>query len=118
LPGCSLLGDKESILPQEGASIQDIYAAHFQRNQASLPAARAQVGAGGPGFSTGNLAGYSRAADNETEALFPRLPNPALVMYVFPHLAAGRRPVPGYATSFPMYEKAEYALPGEAEGGE
>ena len=45
---------------------------------------------------------------------FPRLPNPSLVMYVFPHLAgAERTPVPGYATTFPLYERVEYALPGE-----
>lgn len=44
---------------------------------------------------------------------FQRLPNPDLVMYVHPHLAKGRYPVPGYLTVFPMYETVEYALPGE-----
>jgi conjugative transfer region lipoprotein (TIGR03751 family) len=35
-------------------------------------------------------------------------------MFVFPHLAGEAGvPVPGYATTFPMYERAEYALPGE-----
>ena len=34
-------------------------------------------------------------------------------MLVFPHLAKGRYPVPGYATVFPMYESVHYALPGE-----
>lgn len=34
-------------------------------------------------------------------------------MYVFPHLARGRYPVPGYVTVFPMYETVEYAMPGE-----
>jgi conjugative transfer region lipoprotein (TIGR03751 family) len=35
-------------------------------------------------------------------------------MYVFPHLAGTERtPVPGYATTFPLYEGVEYALPGE-----
>ncbi len=63
------------------------------------------------------LQGYSRDAFNEIEVLFPRLPNPTLVMYVFPHLAGETRaPVPGYATAFPMYEKVEYALPGEVSG--
>jgi len=56
--------------------------------------------------------GYTREAFDEIEVLFPRLPNPTLVMYVFPHLA-GEAPVPGYATAFPMYEQVEYALPGE-----
>jgi len=60
------------------------------------------------------LQGYTREAFNEIDVLFPRLPNPSLVMYVFPHLAGeAHAPVPGYATAFPMYEQVEYALPGE-----
>ena len=60
------------------------------------------------------LEGYTREAFNEIDVLFPRLPNPTLVMYVFPHLAGETRaPVPGYTTAFPMYEQVEYALPGE-----
>ena len=60
------------------------------------------------------LQGYTRDAFNEIDVLFPRLPNPSLVMYVFPHLAGdAQAPVPGYATAFPMYEQLEYALPGE-----
>jgi conjugative transfer region lipoprotein (TIGR03751 family) len=43
---------------------------------------------------------------------FPRLPNPDLVMYVYPHLAGTQAPVPGYSTVFPLYE-SQYALPGE-----
>jgi conjugative transfer region lipoprotein (TIGR03751 family) len=62
----------------------------------------------------GDLAGYVRDAFNELDAHFPRLPNPTLVLYVFPHLAGAERvPVPGYATTFPMYRQVEYALPGE-----
>ena len=44
---------------------------------------------------------------------FARVPNPDLVMVVFPHLARGEYPIPGYVTVFPMYQKVEYALPGE-----
>ena len=63
------------------------------------------------------LSGYSRDVFNEIDVLFARLPNPTLVMYVFPHLAGKTRaPVPGYATAFPMYEQVEYALPGEVPG--
>ncbi len=63
------------------------------------------------------LQGYTRDAFNEINVLFPRLPNPTLVMYIFPHLAGETQaPVPGYATAFPMYEQVEYALPGEVPG--
>ncbi len=46
---------------------------------------------------------------------FARLANPDLVMVVYPHLAKGKYPVPGYVTVFPMYEQTEYALPGEVQ---
>jgi conjugative transfer region lipoprotein (TIGR03751 family) len=46
---------------------------------------------------------------------FARVPNPDLVMVVYPHLSKGKYPVPGYVTVFPMYESTQYALPGEVE---
>ena len=58
-------------------------------------------------------AAYTRTASTEIYRQFRRLPNPDLVMYVFPHLAQSRYPVPGYFTAFPMYEQVEYLLPGE-----
>ena len=61
--------------------------------------------------------GFVREAANEINTLFPRLPNPTLVMYIFPHLSGEERsPVPGYVTTFPFYERVEYALPGEVPG--
>jgi conjugative transfer region lipoprotein (TIGR03751 family) len=60
-----------------------------------------------------DLVGYTRSAANEINQLFPRLPNPELVIYVFPHINGKGRPIPGYSTSFLLYEKDEYALPGE-----
>ena len=59
-----------------------------------------------------DLAAYTRTAANELEILFPLLPNPKIVLFVFPHIAEGV-PVPGYATSFSLYEKDHYALPAE-----
>ena len=57
---------------------------------------------------------YTRNAQNEIDRLFVRLPDPDLVMYVFPHLAGEHPvPVPGYSTVFPLYERVQYALPGE-----
>ncbi|EPN3101219.1 TIGR03751 family conjugal transfer lipoprotein, partial [Salmonella enterica] len=44
---------------------------------------------------------------------FPRLPNPDMVMYLYPHLADGNTPVPGYSTVFPFYSQTQYAMPGE-----
>jgi conjugative transfer region lipoprotein (TIGR03751 family) len=57
---------------------------------------------------------YTRTAANEIYSQFKRLPNPDLVMYVFPHLAGtDPAPVPGYSTVFPFYQRVQYAMPGE-----
>ncbi len=56
---------------------------------------------------------YSRTQESEISQQFPRLPNPDMVMYVFPHLAGGTSPVPGYSTVFPFYSRTQYALSGE-----
>lgn len=59
-------------------------------------------------------ASYTRTAENEMNEQFKRLPDPDLLMYVFPHVA-GRDsvPVPGYSTVFPFYTSVHYAMPGE-----
>lgn len=59
-------------------------------------------------------ASYTRTARNEIYSQFHRLPNPDLAMYVFPHLAGSDpAPVPGYTTIFPLYQRQQYAMPGE-----
>ena len=64
----------------------------------------------------GDAPAYARTAANELELLFPRLQNPDVFIYVPPHLATELRiPVPGYTTAVPLYDRVEYALPGEAE---
>ena len=62
----------------------------------------------------GDAPAYARTAANELELLFPRLPNPDIYIYVPAHLATALRiPVPGYTTAVPLYDRVEYALPGE-----
>ncbi|PWU28665.1 TIGR03751 family conjugal transfer lipoprotein [Pseudomonas sp. RW407] len=57
---------------------------------------------------------FTRTAQNEIYSQFKRLPNPDLVMYVFPHLAGSDpAPIPGYSTVFPLYQRVQYAMPGE-----
>lgn len=57
---------------------------------------------------------YTRTARNEVQRQFQRLPNPDLSMYVYPHLAGTDPvPVPGYTTVFPLYQRVQYAMPGE-----
>ena len=67
-----------------------------------------------PGGSAG-AAAWTRSAENELATLFPELRNPRLHLYVFPHLTAAGHPVPGYTTSFYLFESSRnFALPGEA----
>ena len=113
LAGCA--STKDAVLPQDGPSMQAIYEGHIQAMAARDPQViRGELGPRSVVTGEAALQGYTREAFNEIDVLFPRLPNPTLVMYVFPHLAGdARAPVPGYTTAFPMYEQVEYALPGE-----
>lgn len=59
-------------------------------------------------------ASYTRTTENEIDRQFKRLPDPDLVMYVFPHLTGHDPvPIPGYCTVFPFYGRVHYAMPGE-----
>ncbi len=113
-------GSKDTILPADGPSMKTIYTQHF--NDIGLQdtiSVRNELKARPLETGLKDLAGYVRDAFNELDAHFPRLPNPTLVMYVFPHLAGVERlPVPGYSTTFPMYRQVEYALPGEVPAKE
>ena len=53
-----------------------------------------------------------------TDSAFQWLPNPTLIMYVFPHLSGAGHPVPGYSTFFKLYTQDHIAAPGEAVGWE
>jgi len=116
LAGCA--STKDAVLPQDGPSMKAIYEGHVQEMNARDPQViRRELGNRPILTGEAALKGYTRDAFNEIDVLFPRLPNPTLVMYVFPHLAGeSHAPVPGYATAFPMYEQVEYALPGEVPG--
>lgn len=53
---------------------------------------------------------------NAIDSQFARLPNPNIVMYVYPHQAGSGNnltPVPGYSTVFPLYQHVQYAMPGD-----
>jgi len=113
LSGCA--STKDAVLPQDGPPMKAIYEQHIQEMGAHDPLViREALGNRPVVDGEGALYGYTREAYNEIDTTFPRVPNPSLVMYVFPHLAGNEQvPVPGYVTTFPMYERVEYALPGE-----
>jgi conjugative transfer region lipoprotein (TIGR03751 family) len=123
--GCVSSSNKEAILPQTGPTMKDVYDRHFQgggegsrASGSHSPEAHSPMGKARPlGDDVTDLKGYTRESYNETRLVFNRLPNPDLVMYVFPHLSGSEgSPIPGYTTAFPFYETVQYALPGEVEG--
>ncbi len=117
LGGCA--GTKDTVLPQDGPPMKAIYEQHIREMGARDPLAMREALGDRPIVDgDGSLHGYTREAHNEIDTTFPRLPNPSLMMYVFPHLAGDEQvPVPGYVTTFPLYERVEYALPGEVPAG-
>ena len=102
--GCA--ANKEAVLPADGPDIQAIYARHLRESgHDELQAVRK---------SLQENPARNGISHDAIEVRFARLPNPDLRMYVFPHLAGPQQvPVPGYVTAFPMYERVEYARPGE-----
>ena len=109
---------KESILPTDLKPMSEIYREHFGKGRAGGNGADSR-----PQTMTlphrhddgaGHLQGPLSHAALELDATFPRLSNPTLVMYVYPHLAGpSAAPVPGYATRFRLYVRDEYAMTGE-----
>ena len=122
LAGCAT--SKEELMPHGGRTMQDIWhqaagdggsgqVARRQlldaRQSLRRPLTDADVQA-----APAEQMRYTRTARNEVYRQFQRLPNPDLVMYVYPHLAGTDPvPVPGYTTVFPLYQRVQYAMPGE-----
>jgi len=116
LGGCAT--NKEELLPHDDRTMLEIWNTETGGSARQLldarqalrrPLTEADVQA-----APGVQARYTRTAANEIYRQFHRLPNPDLLMYVFPHLAGSDPvPVPGYTTLFPLYQRVQYALPGE-----
>ncbi|MGV8399271.1 TIGR03751 family conjugal transfer lipoprotein [Pseudomonas aeruginosa] len=119
LVGCAT--DKEKLLPHNGSTMLDVWdqetAGAASGGQATRRLLDARQQLRRPLLASGSAidgSTYTRTAQNEIYRQFHRLPNPDLVMYVFPHLAGTDPvPVPGYSTVFPLYQRVQYALPGE-----
>lgn len=115
--GCST--SKEEMLPPGDSTMLELWndgASASYATTESRATLRRPVSDSERTLSQQTRESYSRTQENEIQQVFPRLPNPDLVMYVFPHLAGGNTPVPGYSTVFPFYSQVQYALPGERTG--
>ena len=105
LSGC--MSSKTIEQSENAATMQEIHDAHFVNLEYDSDEFVFTL-------SSEETSEYSQTIKNEVEKTFPTLKNPFLVMYVFPRLnTEDGTPIPGYWTTFPLYDKVEFALPGE-----
>ncbi|RJX68675.1 TIGR03751 family conjugal transfer lipoprotein [Vibrio sinensis] len=111
LTGCST--SQEAVLPQPDTNVEQVWQETMQGEMSEYQALGALKRPLTPQTLAARQSDYTRDSWRETLNLFPRLPNPDVVMYILPH-RVGNLPVPGYSTVFPLYERVHYATPAEA----
>ncbi|MCX8578700.1 TIGR03751 family conjugal transfer lipoprotein [Gilliamella sp. B2776] len=112
LSGCST--SKEKMFPHSSETMSDIYNKKTGGGASQLFDNRLQLRREVDNLTQNvEMMTHTRTAEQEINNLFQRLPNPDLVMYVYPHLTNGKLPVPGYSTAFSFYGDVQYAMPGE-----
>ncbi len=125
ISGCSWMGDKDSLLPQEGPTMLEIYQGHFdgtwpkttKPRESRLDTQRSVMAQRPIHPGTMDQSEITHPVVSRLLQRFATLPNPTLLLYVYPHLSGDHQfPVPGYYTAFPLYETTQFALPGEVEG--
>lgn len=117
LMGCTGPRDK-NLLPDEGPTTLQVYEQHLggeiagQANPAAMtvPATPFVGPALLPGQHAPSRRTQQRLSDLQRD--FQQVPNPDLLGYVYPHLR-GNLPVPGYFTTFQLYDQNHVARPGE-----
>lgn len=120
LSGCSVVGSRESPLKEVTAGSPTVLDVYRGKVPAAQPAAKetardrlARQAVVRPVTQGDEVTQRYWSALEPLQQRFARVANPDLVMVVYPHLAKGKYPVPGYVTVFPMYERTEYGMPGE-----
>lgn len=110
LLACSVRGPRENPLPRTGPKMLDIYQQNLDDNNVGAFRDRLPLR---PYNENANPPNGRSTVANPLNNRFARLLNPDLEMHVYPHMAAGKYPIPGYVTVFPMFESVQYAMPGE-----
>lgn len=115
LTGCST--SKEEILPTDNNTMRDIWQSKVGEIKTEKRQERAiQRGLRGSDNPPNHLINKSeiQQAKKHIQHHFPRLPNPDMVIYIYPHFVGSEpTPIPSYSTVFPFYSKVQYALPNE-----
>ncbi|MDX1838113.1 TIGR03751 family conjugal transfer lipoprotein [Legionella taurinensis] len=101
-------------IPEEGLTVSQIYNQSVATSAPSWTAPRYKRTASGQ--MAVNYQGETRTAANETKALFKALDNPAIPIYIYPHVALiGDEQLvkPGFTTEFFLYKQNQFALASE-----
>jgi conjugative transfer region lipoprotein (TIGR03751 family) len=101
-------------IPEEGLTVSQIYNQSVVTSAPSWTAPRYKRTANGQ--MAVNYQGETRTAANETKALFKALDNPAIPIYIYPHVALiGDEQLvkPGFTTEFFLYKQNQFALASE-----
>ena len=101
-------------IPEEGLTVSQIYRQSVEQSAPSWTAPRYKHTAGD--HVAVNYQGETRTAANETKALFKPLDNPAIPIYIYPHVALiGDEQLlkPGFTTEFFLYKQNQFALASE-----
>ncbi|HIO96909.1 MAG TPA: TIGR03751 family conjugal transfer lipoprotein [Leucothrix sp.] len=104
---------KASIQPKKSKTIADIMQGQTGKSALKNYRKKPSQWQTSPAYQV-NPMSYTRSEAKELHGLFPRLSNPDLCMYIYPHLSLENATVPGYSSCFSLYDQNHYALPGEA----
>ncbi|HBC5065884.1 TPA: TIGR03751 family conjugal transfer lipoprotein [Proteus mirabilis] len=115
ITGCNT--SKEEILPAGNSTMRDIWQSKVgeikteKRQERAIQ--RGLLGSANPPSHLVNKSDIQQAKEH-IQHHFPRLPNPDMVIYIYPHFVGSEpTPIPSYSTVFPFYSKVQYALPNE-----
>lgn len=98
-------------VPEEGLTVSELYHQSIIESDKSarlLHSARLKRRV--------NYEGYVRDAQNETKARFKKLENPAIPIFIYPHVARlGDEELvkPGFSSEFYLYKQNQFALASE-----
>ncbi len=108
LSACSSIPDVENGQDMR-AAYNNKMSSVGQVGTGSMPTGRRELVDVDPNFKS-----YTRQVQNETDNLFPTLPNPTLFLYVRPRtVGTDGLPVPGYTVPFKLWPRDIHAMPGE-----
>ncbi len=109
-----LLSSCSNNSDDQGIKMVDLYQKHSNQKPPKLVHPKTANTAPKTTKTTQRLSNnFVREQQTELENQFPKLPNPTLNMFIYPHLTKQGHPVPGYSTNFRLYQTDQYALPTE-----